>query len=75
MTLARDMAGDVSQKAADRVRPSADQLAQIDEPAEENVWHEQPDISKHKDQFRARFKRNKDVSSWPLRITYSPTHM
>ncbi|PWY95116.1 hypothetical protein BO94DRAFT_218982 [Aspergillus sclerotioniger CBS 115572] len=60
MTLARDMAGDVSQKAADRVRPSADQLAQIDEPAEENVWHEQPDFSKHKDQFRARFKRNKD---------------
>ncbi|RAL01049.1 uncharacterized protein BO80DRAFT_425031 [Aspergillus ibericus CBS 121593] len=60
MTLARDMAGDVSQKAADRVRPSADQLAQIDEPAEENVWHEQPDFSKHKEQFRARFKRNKD---------------
>ncbi|PWY80665.1 hypothetical protein BO70DRAFT_293002 [Aspergillus heteromorphus CBS 117.55] len=59
LTLARDMAGDASQKAADRVRPSEDQLAQIDEPAEENVWHEQPDFSKHKEKFKARFKKNK----------------
>ncbi|PYH91495.1 hypothetical protein BO71DRAFT_443170 [Aspergillus ellipticus CBS 707.79] len=60
LVLARDMAGDASQKAADRLRPSADQLAQIDEPAEENVWHEQPDLSKHKERLRARFKKNKE---------------
>ncbi|GKZ34572.1 hypothetical protein AbraIFM66950_004886 [Aspergillus brasiliensis] len=60
MTLARDMAGDVSQKAANKLRPSEEQLSQIDEPAEENVWHEQPDFSKHKESFKSRFKKNKD---------------
>ncbi|RAK74211.1 uncharacterized protein BO72DRAFT_385194 [Aspergillus fijiensis CBS 313.89] len=60
MILARDMAGDMSQKASDRLRPSQDQLDQIDEPAEENVWHEQPDFSQQKEQFKSRFKKNKE---------------
>ncbi|OJJ49338.1 hypothetical protein ASPZODRAFT_61111 [Penicilliopsis zonata CBS 506.65] len=52
--LIRDIAGDASQKAADRVRPSEEQLAQVDQPAEENVWHEKPNLSK--DELKARFK-------------------
>lgn len=46
MVLIRDMAADASQKAANVVRPPEEQLAQIDEPAEENTWHEKPSISK-----------------------------
>ncbi|KAJ5722200.1 hypothetical protein N7488_000235 [Penicillium malachiteum] len=55
--LLRDIAADASQKAANSVRPSEEQLAQIDSPAEENVWHEKPNVSK--DDFKKRFKRNK----------------
>ena len=40
--LIRDIAADASQKAANQVRPSEEKLAQIDEPAEENTWHEKP---------------------------------
>ncbi|KKK18616.1 hypothetical protein ARAM_004195 [Aspergillus rambellii] len=59
MIVVRDIASDVSQKAADRLRPSEDQLAQIDQPAEENVWHETSDVSKYKDQVKSRFKKEK----------------
>lgn len=44
--LFRDMAGDAASKAADRVSPSADDLARIDEPAPDNTWHDKPDFSK-----------------------------
>ncbi|RGP75789.1 hypothetical protein FLONG3_5546 [Fusarium longipes] len=44
--LFRDMAGDAATNAAARVRPSQEQLQQIDEPAQDNVWHEAPDFSK-----------------------------
>ncbi|TVY16164.1 Uncharacterized protein LARI1_G006871 [Lachnellula arida] len=43
--LIRDIAGDAAQKAANRVNPGEDQLAQIDRPADDNVWHDKPDIS------------------------------
>ncbi|KAJ5934897.1 hypothetical protein N7466_004444 [Penicillium verhagenii] len=55
--LLRDIAADASQKAANQVRPSEDQLAQIDTPAEENVWHEKPNVNK--DDLKNRFKKNK----------------
>ena len=42
--LARDIAGDGAQKAANKVNPSEDELNNIDEPAEENTWHESPDF-------------------------------
>ena len=57
--LLRDIAADASQKAANQVRPSEEQLSQIDEPAEENVWHEKPNISK--DDMKSKFKRKKGV--------------
>lgn len=44
--LVRDMAGDAATSAASRVRPSEDQLAQMDKAAEDNTWHEKPDFSK-----------------------------
>ncbi|KAJ5281194.1 hypothetical protein N7478_006566 [Penicillium angulare] len=62
--LLKDIAADASQKAANQVRPSEEQLAQIDSPAEENVWHEKPNVSK--DDLKNRFKKNKgDKASLP----------
>ncbi|KAJ5983394.1 hypothetical protein N7481_005493 [Penicillium waksmanii] len=59
--LIRDIAADASQKAANQVRPSEDKLAQIDEPAEENTWHEKPNINK--DDLKGKFKKNKTDKS------------
>lgn len=42
----RDIAGDAASNAAGRVRPSQDELNQIDLPAEDNTWHEAPKINK-----------------------------
>ncbi len=44
--LIKDMAGDAASNVANRVRPSPDDLAQMDSPAEDNVWHDTPDLSK-----------------------------
>lgn len=44
--LLRDMAGDAASNAANRVRPSDEQLNQMDKPAEDNTWHDAPDFSK-----------------------------
>ena len=43
--LVRDMAGDAATKAANKVNPSDEQLAQIDSPADDNTWHEAPKMS------------------------------
>lgn len=44
--LIRDIAGDAAQKAANKVNPDDEQLAQIDQPADDNTWHDVPDMSK-----------------------------
>ncbi|ORY68549.1 uncharacterized protein BCR38DRAFT_363053 [Pseudomassariella vexata] len=44
--LLRDMAGDAAANAATRVKPSEEKLAQIDKPADDNTWHDAPDLSK-----------------------------
>lgn len=44
--LARDIAGDAAQKAATKINPDEDKLAQIDHPAEDNTWHDAPNLSK-----------------------------
>ncbi|KAL4792510.1 hypothetical protein BDV19DRAFT_249311 [Aspergillus venezuelensis] len=59
MIIARDIAGDASQKAANKVRPSEEQLAQADHAAEDNVWHEKPDVAGYKEQFKSRFNKSK----------------
>jgi hypothetical protein len=46
--MVRSMAGDVAAKAADRLQPTEEQMTQIDAPAEENIWHEPPDVSRQK---------------------------
>ncbi|CAI6340919.1 unnamed protein product [Periconia digitata] len=43
--LLRDIAGDAAQNAANRVNPNENELSQIDRPAEDNTWHEVPNLS------------------------------
>ncbi|KAK9312585.1 hypothetical protein V1524DRAFT_410647 [Lipomyces starkeyi] len=47
ITLLRDMAADVGTGAAEKIRPSGDQIAKIDEPAADNTWHRAPDYGKN----------------------------
>lgn len=44
--LLRDIAGDAATKTANKVNPTDEQLSQIDRPADDNTWHEVPDLSK-----------------------------
>lgn len=60
--LIRDIAADASQKAANQVRPSEEQLSQIDAPAEENVWHEKPNLSK--EEVKSRLKQKTVGFTW-----------
>lgn len=46
VVLLRDIAGDTAQKAAGKVKPDDETLNQIDQPAEDNTWHDAPDLSK-----------------------------
>lgn len=68
--LFRDMAGDAATNAAAKVRPSQEQLEKLDEPAQDNVWHEAPDFSKQnfKNQAKGIYSGNpkedaKDIAS------------
>jgi hypothetical protein len=54
--LLRDMAGDAAQKTANKVKPNEDQLNQIDHPAEDNTWHDVPDMSR--DNLRNQVKQS-----------------
>lgn len=64
LILARDMAGDAAQSAATRVNPDESRLAQIDEPAEDNTWHDVPDLSREniKRQASDVYNKNKPFS-------------
>ncbi|QDS77420.1 hypothetical protein FKW77_006471 [Venturia effusa] len=44
--LLRSIAGDAATKTASKVQPPEHQLNQLDEPAEDNTWHEVPDMSR-----------------------------
>jgi hypothetical protein len=58
--LLRDIAGDAATNAASRVRPSEEQLRDIDAPAQDNTWHDAPDFSKEtlKKQAQGVYKGN-----------------
>lgn len=58
--LLRDIAGDAATNAASRVRPSDEQLRDIDAPAQDNTWHDAPDFSKEnlKKQAQGVYKGN-----------------
>ena len=57
--LLRDIAGDAAQKTATRINPSEDALNQIDEPAEDNTWHDVPNLSASSLKAQARDQYNK----------------
>ncbi|KAI9830502.1 MAG: hypothetical protein M1826_004739 [Phylliscum demangeonii] len=67
--LLRDMAGDAAQTAANKINPSQDQLSQIDRPAEENTWHDTPDLSRQnlKDRALNTFNKNKPFDRQDLK--------
>lgn len=73
----RDIAGDASQNAANRLRPSEEQLASVDQPAEENVWHEKPDTEQLKSRVKSATKKSKagvsPSSSRTLHSLLTPT--
>ncbi|KAG6004228.1 hypothetical protein E4U54_000573 [Claviceps lovelessii] len=54
IVLFRDMAGDAASNAAGLIRPSEDQLSQVDSAAEDNTWHDKPDFSKENLQKQAK---------------------
>src|SRR4051812_13199789 len=54
MILFRDMAGDAATNAAARVKPSQEDLAQLDHPAQDNVWHDTPNVNK--DAMKGKFQ-------------------
>ena len=62
--LLRDIAGDAAQKAANRVNPSEEQLGQIDQAAEDNTWHDVPDLSRDniRNQAKAQYNKQKPFS-------------
>ncbi|KAK6512140.1 hypothetical protein TWF481_001031 [Arthrobotrys musiformis] len=59
--LFRDIAADAAQRAGGRLQPSQDQINQLDRPAEENTWHEAPDLSRDAIQKRAKGAFNKNA--------------
>jgi uncharacterized protein DUF5923 len=46
--LIRSMAGDAASNAAGKLQPPEDKLNQIDQPADDNTWHDVPDVNKEK---------------------------
>lgn len=55
------MAGDAATNAASRVKPSEEQLAQLDHAAEDNTWHDVPDLSRDnlRNQFKDQYNKQK----------------
>lgn len=62
--LIRDIAGDAAQNAATRINPSQEQLSQIDQAADDNTWHENPDFSRDniKSQLKNQYNQQKPFS-------------
>ncbi|KAL9126541.1 MAG: hypothetical protein Q9217_004421 [Psora testacea] len=57
--LLRDIAGDAAQNAATRINPSEDRLNQIDQPADDNTWHDVPNLSPANLRAQAKEQYNK----------------
>ena len=66
--LLRDIAGDAAQKTASKINPSDDDLNQIDEPADDNTWHDVPNLSPAnlKAQAKEQYNKNKPLSQKDL---------
>ena len=63
--LARSIAGDAATNVAGRVQPSEDQLNQLDKAADDNTWHDTPDLSRDnlKSQARSQFNKQKPAGT------------
>lgn len=57
--LLRDIAGDAAQKTATKINPSEDALNQIDQPADDNTWHDVPNLSPANLRAQAKEQYNK----------------
>jgi hypothetical protein len=62
VVLMRDIAGDAAQNVAGKVNPDEERLNQIDQPAEDNTWHDVPSRDELKGQARDIFNKNKPFS-------------
>jgi len=58
----RDMVGDAAEQVAARVNPDDEQLAQIDKPADDNIWHDTPNITDIKSQIKSAVDKNTPFS-------------
>lgn len=69
LILLRDIAGDAAQKAAHKVNPSDEQLSQIDKPADDNTWHDVPDMSAGniKNSIKSTYNGKKPLDSGDLK--------
>lgn len=67
--LLREMVGDTATRTANKVAPSKEQLSQLDEPAEDDTWHEAPDMSAGnlKGQFTSKVKNKAPISKQDVR--------
>lgn len=67
--LIRDIAGDAATKAANKVNPSDEQLSQIDKPADDNTWHDVPDMSGSniKNQMKSTYNKKAPVTADDLK--------
>ncbi|RAR03598.1 lipid binding protein [Stemphylium lycopersici] len=70
--LLRDMAGDAAQNTANKVKPSEDQLNKLDEPAEDNTWHDTSNLNRENLRNQANSslpfgKKNKDETKSELK--------
>ncbi|KAL8839871.1 MAG: hypothetical protein Q9170_001551 [Blastenia crenularia] len=69
--LLRDIAGDAAQNAATRLNPSQEQLSQIDQAADDNTWHDVPDLSRDnlRNQAKSTYNQNKPFSRQDVKDT------
>jgi hypothetical protein len=60
--LIRDMVGDAAEHVATKVNPNDEQLAQIDKPADDNTWHDTPNLTDIKSQIKSAVDKNTPFS-------------
>ncbi|KAL1969272.1 hypothetical protein VTN77DRAFT_9464 [Rasamsonia byssochlamydoides] len=60
VVLLRDISGDISQKSAEKIKPSEEELSRIDQPAPDNEWHDKPNVSK--EQLKDQVEKNAPVN-------------
>lgn len=65
--LARDIAGDAAQKAANKVNPSQDELDNIDASEDDDTWHDNPDAGGLKESAKSKMQALKPFDKQGLK--------